>query len=175
MKATTVFAILMLIAYSATGCDEACQKQKAEAKNNVKFASYLSWGFCESTRDDFITTSMNSLEKYSTENFDARYKGGMRNIKKYIETRIDWLKECNQYLSLTGKGHIFDDKKTTDAIFKSLSSVTKELEGLISGASYSSDTGSDTKTIMQEKFGDLFAKVDQHKTLMHLKGRIVNR
>lgn len=176
-KVTNAFIALMLVACSAAwaDCDEDCQKQKAEEKHAIKFASYLTWDFCEDTRDEFITSSISSLEKYSTENFDARYKGGMKNIKKYIENRVDWLKECNQYLSFTGKGHIFDDKKTTDAIFDSLVSVTKELDGLIKGATYSSDSGSDTQTVIQERFEELFGKVDQHKTLMHLKGRYVNR
>jgi len=175
MKATTIFLVSMLLAFSAHACDEACAKEKAERANNIKFASYLNWGFCEDTRMDFMTNSMQSLQKYSGEHFNTRYKGGMRNIKKYVETRIDWLKECNDYMSLTGKGPLFDDERTTQAIFASMHSIVKELNQLISQVGYDGENGVDSSTVIRERFSDLFVRVDNHKSLMHLKGRYVTR
>lgn len=177
MNATTkiIITLVTLIASSAYGCDEACKKAEAESKHKIEFPGYLSWKFCDETRIDFITSDMGSLENYSSKHFDTRYKGGMRNIKKFLEQRISWLQECNQYMSMTGKGHIFENAKTTKAIFASMKAVSKELGDLINGVTYSSELGDGTSAVMKEKFEKLITKVDDHKNLMALRGDLVYR
>ncbi|WP_075185299.1 hypothetical protein [Teredinibacter haidensis] len=167
--------VLITIANAAVGCDEQCLKEKAEVKANISFPTYLTWKHCDDTIVDFMSSSMDSLDKYRNQHFDTRYKGGMRNIKHYIVQRKEWLQECDNYLQLTGKGRIFDNKKTTNQIFASMDAVTKELDDLISGVTYSSEMGQDSSSIINERFEKLLINVDEHKTLMHLKGRYVTR
>ncbi|WP_185236390.1 hypothetical protein [Teredinibacter franksiae] len=166
---------LTVLASSAYGCDEKCAKDKAEAEKNVQFPGYMSWKFCEDTRMDFMTSSMESLDKYRSKHFDTRYKGGIRNIKNYMVQRKAWLVECDTYMQLTGKGRIFEDNKTTKKIFKAMDSVTKELGDLIAGVTYSSSLGQDSSVVLNGHFETLFTAVDDHKNIMLLKGRYVTR
>lgn len=172
MISTLLFAVL---ASAANGCDEQCLREKAEASKNTTFPSYLTWEYCEDTRMNFMTTAMSSLQKYSSDNFDTRYTGGMRNIKNYLLTRKSWLQECDTYMSATGKDRIFYDRKTTRDIFAKIDAVAKELDDLIAGVTYSGDMGENTTDIANEKFNNLFKAVDDHKNLMLLKGRYVIR
>ncbi|TVZ39596.1 hypothetical protein P886_4001 [Alteromonadaceae bacterium 2753L.S.0a.02] len=175
-KLVAMLSLLALVLGSpAQGCDEQCKKENAERTTGEKFHSYLSWKFCEDTRMDFITSSMRSLDTYRSKHFDTRYKGGMRNIKNYVEQRKEWLIECDNYLQLTKKERVFDDEKTTKAIFKAMDDVTHELDDLIAGVTYSSSLGQDSAEVINEKFDVLLKRVDDHKTLMHLKGRYVTR
>lgn len=170
-----ISTILLVSASAANGCDEQCLKEKAEANNNVAFSSYLSWKHCDDTRMNFMTSSISSLDKYRSKHFDTRYKGGIKNIKNYLEQRKEWLQECDNYMQLTGKGRVFDDAKTTKKVFTAIDQVTKELNDLIAGVTYSNEFGQDSATVMNEKFDNLFKVVEDHKTLMHLKGRYVTR
>lgn len=173
--ATIITFCTLVVASAANGCDEQCLREAAESKNNVEFPTYLTWKYCDDIRMDFMTSSMTSLEKYRSDHFDTRYKGGMRNIKSYIEQRKEWLQECDTYLQFTRKSRIFEDDKTTDSIFAAMDKVTKELDDLIAGVTYSSALGQDSQSVINERFDLLFKEVDDHKTLMHLKGRYVTR
>ncbi len=163
------FAIMSSPAFS---CDEECLKEKAEATHNVKFASYLNQKFCDGVAMDFMTSSMRSLENYRSNRIDTKYKGPMKNTRAYVAQRKDWLLECDNYLKLTGIGRIFDNDKTTKEIFALMDSVSKEFSALISGASYS---GEDASEVIRDKLDALLTKVDDHKALMHLKGKYVVR
>lgn len=167
--------VFTLLASSTNACDEKCMRDKAEARTNKTFPSYLTWEYCEDTRMNFITSSMESINKYSRENFDTRYKGGMKTIKHYLEQRREWLQECDDYMRSTGQSPIFYDNQTTKKIFTHIDAVTKELGLLISGVTYSGDTGEITTAVATEKFDSLVKTVDDHKTLMLLKGRYVIR
>jgi len=177
MKTVTVICsfLLMVTASAVYGCDESCLKEKAEAANKIQFPGYLSWEYCEDIRMDFITASMTSLDNYKSEHFDTRYKGGMRNIKNYIIQRKAWLEECDQYMQLTKNEPIFDDEKTTKQIFAAMDSITTELDDLLAGVTYSADVGQDSTAVAVERFDKLLKMVDEHKYLMHLKGRYVTR
>ncbi|SMF58080.1 hypothetical protein SAMN02745866_03749 [Alteromonadaceae bacterium Bs31] len=175
MKAILTIGTIVSLVLASTvyGCDEECLKEKAETKNNISFPSYLTWEYCDNTRMDFMTSSIDSLENYKTNHFDTRYKGGMRNIKNYVIQRKEWLQECDQYMQLTNHGRVFDD--ATKDIFSAMDAVIKELDDLIAGVTYSSETGQDSKAIMAERFDGMFKLVDDHKQLMHYKGRYVTR
>jgi len=175
-KLMAITTLLLAIFTTATNaCDEQCMRDKAEATNKTTFPSYLTWQYCEDTRMDFITNSMESIQRYSSENFDVRYRGGMRTIKHYLEQRKAWLQECDGYMRMTGQTPIFFDNKTTRQIFAKIDSVTKELELLLSGVTYSGDTGEITTAVATDKFNGLIKAVDDHKNLMLLKGRYVIR
>jgi len=173
--ATICTFLLVVVASAAYGCDEQCLKEKAETKNNVTFPGYLTWKHCDDTRMDFMTSSMSSLDNYRSKHFNTRYKGGMRNIKNYIVQRKEWLKECDSYLYMTGKGRVFENTKTTRQVFRAMDAVIKELDDLLAGITYSSSAGEESQAIIDERFDRLLKVVDDHKTLMHLKGRYVNR
>ncbi len=171
-----IFTILALtIGSSAYSCDEKCKKEQAQTTHNIKFPGYLTWNFCEDTRSQFFTSAVPSLEKYRDGKIDTRYKGPLRNIKSFVSQRKEWLAECDQYLKYTGKGRIFDDDATTTKIFNAMDSVSKELGALIAGVTYSSEIGEDSASEIRYRFDDLLKRVDDHKSLMHLKGRYVVR
>jgi hypothetical protein len=175
-KLASIIAILASTLMSgAYGCDEQCLKEQAETLNNKEFPSYLTWAYCDDIRMEFMTTTMRSLESYKEKNLNPKFKGGLRNTKNFIDQRKEWLQECDQYLSMTKKKRIFEDDKATDEIFGAMDSVTKELAGLIAGVRYDSAVGDDSSTVTRDKFDRLFKTVDDHKTLMHLKGKYVFR
>ncbi|ACR13384.1 hypothetical protein [Teredinibacter turnerae] len=155
----------------AESCNEQCKREKAEAKRTEKFPSYLSWKFCEDTRFDFMTTAVASLDKYRTHHFDTRYKGGMRNIKGFVEQRKEWLQECDDYLASTRDERIFEDEKTTNAIFSAMDDISTEMNELLAGAQNTQDSSQ----VINSRFETLLKRVDDHKTLMLLKGRFVTR
>ena len=173
--ASLIIALASILASNVFGCDEDCRKKEAEQANGVTFASYLSWQYCDDIRMEFMTSAMSSLENYQKKHFNPKYKGGMRNTKNYLSQRKEWLRECDNYMRLTAKGRIFDDEKTTKDVFDKIDAVTKELDDLIAGVTYTSSFGQDSTEVVSDKFEDLFKTVDDHKTLMHMKGKYVFR
>lgn len=175
-KLASILMILASVAMSgAYGCDEQCLREQAETLHNKEFPSYLTWAYCDDIRMEFMTSSMRSLENYKDKNLDPKFKGPLRNTKSYIDQRKEWLQECDQYLTMTKKKRIFEDDKSTEEIFGAIDSVTKELSGLIAGVRYDSSAGDDASAVTRDKFDRLFKTVDDHKTLMHLKGKYVFR
>lgn len=155
--------------------DEQCLKEAAEAKHDIQFPGYLSWSYCDDLRMDFMTTSVRSLENYQSNHFDMRYRGGMRTIVKFIEQRQEWLKECDEYLTHTGKAPIFEDAETTAKVYKAMDRVKKELNDLSRGVTYSASINQSPKDVINDRFNELFTVVEDHKTLMHMKGKYVFR
>lgn len=173
--AIIAISLASLASTSAVACDEACRKAAAEEKQGVEFPSYLSWSYCDDLRMDFLTSGLRSLENYKNNNFDTRYTGGMRNIASFVKQRQEWLAECDQYLSSTDKGRIFEDAATTEKVFAAMEQVEGELTDLANGVVYTTAIGEDPASVANDKFDDLFKLVDDHKTLMHLKGKYVFR
>ncbi len=176
MKLLTALSGILFIFCSpfALACtDEACKREAAEAKNNVTYPGYLTWKYCDTLKLDFMTVDVQSLEDYSSKHFSTQYKGPIKNIIQMIDQRKEWLAECDTYLSATRDERIFYDKATTDKVFAEMDIVTKELNDIVGGVTYSSSTGDETQAIVEEKFDALFRVVDNHKNLMHLKGKYV--
>ncbi|WP_370978160.1 hypothetical protein [Agaribacterium sp. ZY112] len=174
-KLTKLLALGLFSTVTATSyaCDESCMREQVKSEKNIEFPSYLTWEYCEGLRHDFITTDMQNLQSYSTTRFNTRYKGPIKNIVQLIDQRKDWLGECDTYFSATKDQRIFNDKKTTDAIFKQMDNVKEELVDVINGARYSSENGDETVAVVGEKFEALFQLVDNHNNLMHLRGSYV--
>jgi|MDSY01.1.fsa_nt_gb hypothetical protein len=173
-----IFAIALLILTAPTfACDETCKRQQAEQKTGEKLAGYLSWQFCDETKESFLTLAMPSLEKYNEQNNNGmtegtRRKAAMRNTRIYINNQKDWLAECDHYLEVTHKGHIFKDKKTTKKIFGDMESVSSELLAQMKGAIYTDgNTGLDTSNqVSAEKFEALFTSIRMHVDKANLRG-----
>lgn len=139
------------------------------------FPSYLTDKYCNGIKVDFMTGSMKSLQRYRDKQLPSQHRGGMNNIRKYLEQREDWLLECDNYLAKTSKNRLFKDQKTTDNIFSAISSVTSELNSLITGVTYSTEPGQSATSVANQKFDHLFKLVDDHQTLMLMKGQVVYR
>lgn len=155
--------------------DEQCRREAAEKELNIEFPGYLSWSYCDDIRMDFMTSSVRSLENYQANHFDPRYKGGMRNIVTFIEQRQEWLNECDQYLTSTGKNPIFEDDATTAKVLEAMDGIKKELNDLARGVTYSRSLDQREDAVANERFDEFFQIVEDHKTLMHLKGKYVYR
>ncbi len=140
-----------------------------------KFPSYLTGKYCNDIKVDFMTSSMKSLQRYRDKQLASQHRGGMNNIRKYLEQREDWLQECDNYLASTSSHRLFKDDQTTAKIFTAISSVTGELQSLITGVTYSVDAGQSATDVAADKFDQLFKLVDDHQTLMLMKGQVVYR
>ncbi len=169
----TLLASVVLMS-NAYGCDEQCMRDQAESLGKT-FPSYLTWAYCDDLRMEFMTSTMRSLEKYKDQNLTPKFKGPLKNTKTFIEQRKEWLGECDSYLSATKNKRIFEDDKSTEEIFDAMDAVTTELDELIAGVHYDASSGEDPSAVTKDKFNSLFKTVDDHKTLMHLKGKYVFR
>lgn len=175
MKNIISLFVLLALAVPAISCDEACRKDQAEAKLGNKFPGYLNWKYCEGIKAEFMTVTIRSLQKYRDTRMDPSRKRGMKNTQIFIDQRKNWLLECDNYIAKTKQGRIFKERKTTDKIFAAMDSVSKELNSLARGVTYSTDTGQDSTAVVSEKFDRLFKLVDDHKTLLQLKNQFVSR
>ncbi len=175
MKKLITIALIgfSLVCQQAYSCDEDCLRDKAQATHNVTFPGYLTWKYCDGIAMDFMTSTMRSLDNYRSKHFNLKYKGPLKNTRNYLAQRKDWLLECDNYMKMTKESRIFNDDKTTEEIFASIDRVNSEFKALIDGASYASQD--DAKDVMDGKIDSLFQLVEDHKTIMHLKGRYVVR
>ncbi len=141
----------------------------------AEFPSFLNEKYCTDIKLDFMTNSIRSLQLYKEKQLATRHRGGMNNIRNFLTQRQDWLKECDEYLSATSNRRLFKDDKTSDQIFYALESVSAELDALIRGVSYTANAGGATGDLAAEKFDNLFKLVDDHQTLMLMRGQVVYR
>ena len=171
-----LFASVILLSQPAfSSCDEQCMREQAETSLNTKFPKYLTWKECERVTNTFMTSVMTSLDDFRSNRLSTKYKGPLKNIRAEINRQKDWLKECDVYLNATKKKRVFEDKATTEKIYAAMDSVSEELSALINGVTYSASANQDPHYVINTKFDSLFKSVDDHKTLMHLKGKYVLR
>lgn len=170
MKKLLSVLLLTLIAPLAFACDETCMREKAMLENNVSFPGYLDSTYCKTTVKDFLVNSRKSLDKYREERLGTGHRGGIRNIRNFIEQRKEWLQECDNYMSLTDQGRVFRTATTTQELFTAMSSLSKELESLVyRPKNNAEDTYQVTQSAMQ-KFDLMFQLMDTHKTDLQLRG-----
>ncbi len=170
-KLFLIAAIATFISPFGQGCDEQCLKEKAQIKYNKKFPSHLSWRECDTVAHAFMTSTMAGFNQFRSKNHNTKYKGPFKNIRAELNKQKIWLTECDEYFQATSKKRIFENTKETKVIFNAMDSLNSELTALINGASYSAAPGEEPNYIMNQKFDDLFDKVDKHKTRMDLKGK----
>lgn len=165
---------MLFLSSPVFACDEACQRQRALTEHQVELPSYLSWQVCEDTKQTFMRNDLRSLENYRQTRLDTQYKGPMRNIKAFIEQRIEWLQECDNYLKLTQRGHIFKDEATTRNIMTALEGVTRELDRALQGVTYvATGDNEDANSIIARRFDNLFKVLHDHRDYMMLRGQFV--
>lgn len=157
--------------YAAAECDEKCKRDAFKAKTDITFPAYLTWEYCTDLREEFMTSTMNSVGSYINNKFDLRFKGGIRNTMNFLAERKSWVMECNAYMQSTDKDALFVTNEKTDEILKLTDSVIKEFNGILEGKKYS--TPDDTVKAIKSKYEALFATVDDHRNLMHMRGRYV--
>ena len=175
MKKLMSLFVLMVLGAPAIACDEACLRDRASVTNSVEFPSYLTWKFCEDTKQSFMQGDIASLENYRHQRLNSEHKNRMRNIQNFVQQRKEWLMECDKYMDLTSRGRIFKDATTTTNIFAAMDAVANELASLIGGTTYtSSEAGGSVDAVVAGKFDQLFKLVDDHKTILMLKGQFVS-
>jgi len=166
---------LLMFSVSSFACDEECRKQAAAKKHSIKFASYLNTQYCNDIKAEFLTSAIGSLQRYRDTRLNDSRNYGMKNTRHFIEQRRDWLQECDTYLSLSEGTRVFHEKKTTFKIFAALNSVSSELDSLLKGVTYSNANEAGANTIIADKFDHLFELVDDHRTLMQLRGQFITK
>jgi len=184
MKKIITTIALCILAIPAFASDEANIKAEAELKTGQKLPGYLSWSYCDEIKQEFLTSSMRSLQKFNDKqlagnNANTRRDASLRNTQKYIEARKEWLYECDNYLQVTGKGRIFKDKKTTTKVFGNISSINDELIAQMKDEDHINPvTGEDDSAqAAAEKFEALFTSIQLHidKANLHGGGLYVTR
>lgn len=177
MKKLISVIALFVLAAPAFACDEACRKLDAEQKTGEKLPSYLSWGYCDEIKHEFLTSSMRSLQKFNDkqladENNNTRRATAMRHTENFITTQKEWLSECDNYLQVTDKGRIFRDAATTSKIFGAIDSISAELHAQMKGENrVDGITGIDKSAeVSGEKFESLFTAIQLHVDKSNLRG-----
>ncbi|MDQ2075317.1 hypothetical protein [Marinimicrobium sp. ABcell2] len=158
----------------AFACDETCKREAAMQEHGVRFSSYLTASYCRDTSVDFLLRARDSLANYKANNLPTGHKGGMRNIRNFLQQRKQWLAECDEYLRLTGQGRVFRDEATTQQILEAIDAVSNELERLMGSGSgvrvpQSQVAGADQRLDL------LFTAIDHHRTELQLRGQLVIR
>jgi hypothetical protein len=172
MNRLILIFILALLAPSALACDETCRRDKAMTEHKVTFPSYLDSKYCKTTNVDFLVGARKSLQKYYDERLNSAHRGGIRNIRNFLEQRKEWLLECDKYLSLTDQGRIFRTKSNTDEIFGAMTSLSDELNRLIGIRSVANEDGYELTASSRQRFEHLFKLVDAHRTDLQLRGQL---
>lgn len=167
------FITMLVLAFPALGCDKACQRDRIADSQSKTFPGYLSWKFCEDTKVAFIESDVPSLQSYRDGQLDTQHKGGMNNIKNFVEQRKEWLLECDEYMAATNYGRIFKDGESTEKLFAALDSVARELRRAINGVTYVANGEEDKNAIIGSRFDGLFTVVDNHKAVMMRQGQFV--
>jgi hypothetical protein len=173
MKKILAVLAFLLLSGPAFSCDEACLRDRISVTNNIEFTVYLNWKFCEDTKNSFMQADIRSLENYRSQRLNIEHRNRMKNIKQFVEQRKEWLSECDQYLELTNHGRIFRDEATTEKIFAAMDEVATELDSILRGVTYVTEEGLVDNSVVGKKFDSFFQLVDDHKTVMMLKGQFV--
>ena len=169
-----IVALLVLSVPAFSACDdEACLRDRASVTNNVEFPGYLNWKFCEDTKNSFMQADVRSLESYRSKRLNIEHRNRMKNIKQFVEQRKEWLQECDNYMEMTDHGRIFRDETTTEKIFAAMDDVANELGTILKGVTYVNEEGQIDNSVIGKKFDDFFQLVDDHRTVMMLKGQFV--
>lgn len=166
---------LLMFSVSSLACDEECRKQAAATKHKVKFASYLSTQYCKDIKSEFLTSAIVSLQRYRDTRLTDSRNYGMKNTRQFIEQRKNWLQECDNYLSLSEGMSLFHEKESSENIFVAMEKVSAELDSLLRGVTYSNASEPGTSSVIADKFDHLFTLVDNHRTLMQLRGQLISK
>ncbi|KUJ80219.1 hypothetical protein AWR36_014505 [Microbulbifer flavimaris] len=132
--------------------------------------SYLTPAYCDGLVEQFVDSGMRSLGTYVNEHFNPEYRGGIRNTIHFLDQRIEWLNECNDYLLDTNKSTVFYSEKLTRDIFAAIQALSRELQHVRQGVEYPDDTGANNPApFIKERYVELAELVDQHHTRMLMK------
>jgi hypothetical protein len=164
--------LITVLAPTALACNETCMRDKAMAENSITFPSYLDSKYCKTTSVDFLVGTRRSLQKYYDERLNSAHRGGIRNIRSFIEQRKEWLLECDNYLILTTQGRVFSTKNATDQIFGSMASLSDELQRLVSIRKTAGENAYELTASARLKFEQMFKLVDDHRTDLQLRGQL---
>lgn len=170
MKKILLTISLLCFSSFTLACDEACKREKAEAANNIKFASYLSVKYCKTTSMDFLLQGRKSLQAYREKQLPTAHRGGAKNIRNFILQRKDWLQECDNYLQLTDQGRIFRDKASTEKILTSLTGTADELYKIMMRPRAEVESLELVAAPAGLKFDELFKNVDDHYLELQRRG-----
>lgn len=172
MKKLLSVLLLTLIAPIAFACDETCMREKAMQESDVKFPAYLDSTYCKTTVKDFLVNSRKSLQKYREQRLVTGHRGGIRNIRNFIEQRKEWLQECDNYLSVINQGRVFRNAGTTQELFSAMNSLSKELEVLVYRPKNNAEDTFQVTQSAGQKFDLMFRLMDAHRTDLQLRGQL---
>jgi hypothetical protein len=170
MKKFLLAIALISLTPFCLACDEACKRTKAEADNNVKFASYLNAKYCKSTGIDFLLQGRKSLQSYRDKQLPTAHRGGAKNIRNFILQRKDWLQECDTYLDLTDQGRIFRNKESTEKILTAMTGTADELQKIMRRPQTEVESLEVVIEPAAKQFDELFKIIDAHYLELQRRG-----
>ena len=170
MKKILLTITLLSLSQFGFSCDETCKRTKAEAANNVKFASYLNTKYCKSTGVDFLIQGRKSLQSYRDKQLPTAHRGGAKNIRHFILQRKDWLQECDKYMQLTEQGRIFRDKSSTETIITAMDGTADALEKIMKRPRVEVESLEMVTAPAVSKFDELFKLLDAHYLELQRRG-----
>lgn len=169
-----LLSLVFLVSAPVFACDEVCKREAAMEEHGETFPSYLTSDYCKDTSITFLLDARESLQSYKDENLPTGHKGGMRNIRNFLQQRKQWLLECDNYLQLTDQGRVFRDEATTQRIVDAIDAVAEELDRLI-GVGRAIRLHESQVVGAQQRLENLFTAIDNHRTELQLRGQLVIR
>ncbi|GAA5525599.1 hypothetical protein Maes01_02170 [Microbulbifer aestuariivivens] len=126
---------------------------------------YLTESYCEGLVEQFVGSSMRSLNSYVNQHFNLEYRGGIRNTIHFLDQRIEWLTECNDYLEDTSESTVFYNEGLTQDIFAAIQALSRELQHVQDGVEYSDETGTNNPTpFIKQRYDELAQLVERYHT-----------
>lgn len=154
----------------ALACDEQCKKEELAASKNIVFPNHLNLKYCQSTVSDFLLNTRRSLGSYHEKQLPTAHRGGARNIRNFINTRKDWLAECDKYMTAMDYGSVFRKSQTTASIFKAMDETAQELEKLMKTVAQPDEDAAILTAPVSDKFIKLFELMDAHMIELQKRG-----
>jgi|GEM_PF-3370767 len=171
MKSLICFAMLnalIVISAPSFSCDKACQNTK-EAQENRVFPRYVTPSYCRDVRDDFLSSTLRSVDIFVNKKINTKYKGSIRNTRNYLSQHLSWVKECDDFLKTVKSKRIFHSDKSTEEIYSLTNTVISHFDDLLKGI-VEVDVNGQENISLKIDFKRLSSTVETHRDFMHLRG-----
>lgn len=119
---------------------------------------------------EFVNTIVPSLKKFQTTRYSRDKKVAIRNTKKFLDQRREWLAECHGFLTQTTGRSLFDTPEITDKILETMESLSLEMNFALQDVHFFGD-----QDPVKREFAEFFGISDVQIDRMELNGELVKR
>ncbi len=171
MKHLIRFAMLntlIFVSAPSFACDKDCQKTK-DAQENRVFPKYVTSNYCRDVREDFLSSTLSSVDTFVNKKINTKYKGSIRNTRNYLSQHLSWVQECDDYLKTVKNKRIFHSSESTEQIYTLTNVVIQRFDDLLKGIVEVDESGQENMSLKAD-FKRLSSTVETHRDRMHMRG-----